>query len=260
MKKKTFLILGMMICFMLPLTSFAKTDYPKPTTRFFVNDFGGVLSTETQQHIYDTSRNYQNAGGQQVVVATVENLQGLSIEDYSINLAREWGIGDKKENNGILILLAVEEREIRVEIGYGLEGVITDSMAGRFIRKATPDLSNNDFDKGIQTIYDLVIQELEHPGSFQEEDENSKDKDSGYSIAFITFIIIYIIISILSGGGRGGRGRRRGRWYGGYRGFGGGYGGFGGGFGGGGFGGGSSGGGFSGGGGSFGGGGSSGKF
>lgn len=227
----------------------AQEKIPAHTSQFFVNDYAGILTPETKNYIFETSKKYQNKGGPQVVVTTINSLGGESIEQYSIDMAREWGIGAKKENNGVLILLSVEDRSIRVEVGYGLEGVITDSMAGRFIREVSDELGADDFDTGLLNLYKLVIQELEEPGSFEE----AQDKNVLSSIITIIFILVLIFIfSRPSGrGGRGGRNRRHGGYYGG----------LGGGYGGGGFGGGmGGGGGFSGGGGSFGGGGASGKF
>lgn len=222
----------------------ADVKVPNPSNEFFTNDFAGVLSSEVENHINQTSRQYQTEGGPQVVVATIESLEGTVIEDYSLKMAREWGIGSKEENNGILILLAVQDRSVRIEVGYGLEGVITDSLSGRFIREVTPQLSEDNYSEGIKALYDLVIQELEEPGTYQETEGDSP-------IGLISIIIIIIII-LLFGGFFGPR--RRSRLGGGYLGPGPFYGGgFSGGRGG-------SGGSFGGGGGSFGGGGASGRF
>ncbi len=219
----------------------AQVKIPPPSNQFFVNDYAGILTSETKDYIFNTSRQYQNKGGPQVVVTTIKSLGGESIEEYSIEMAREWGIGAKKENNGVLILLSVDDRSVRIEVGYGLEGVITDSMSGRFIREVSDVLGTDDFDTGLLNLYKLVIQELEEPGSFEETHKSS-------GIPFIIVIILIILLSLFRH--PGGRNRR----YGGFGGFGGGFGrGFGGGLGG-------SGGNFGGGGGSFGGGGASGKF
>lgn len=239
------------ILFVLAITTtipaFAKSEIPDPTTQFFVNDYSDILSSDTEDYIFSTSKKYQANGGPQVVVTTIPSLKGASIEEYSIDMARNWGIGSKEENNGVLILLALEEREIRIEVGYGLEGIITDSLSGRFIRHASSDLKRDDFDAGLRKIYDLVINELEEPGSYEEENGGG-----GIPLPFILIILIIIILSIFN------RPNRRNGMFGG--GFGGFYGGFGGGHGHSGSGGGFGGGGFSGGGGGFGGGGASGKF
>lgn len=226
---RLFLSLILISCFSLPVN--AGIQIPNPTTDFFVNDFADVLSSEVKNHINQQSRQYQNNDGLQVVVATVDSLEGNSIEDYSLAMARDWGIGSKKENNGILILLAIEDRSVRVEVGYGLEGVITDSLSGRFIREVTPYLSAGNYSEGIKGLYDLVLAELEEPGAYEET------QGSG---SFGLIAIIFIIIIMLFGGFWGPRRRNR---FGGYGGggpyFGGSSGGnYGGGFRGGGFGGG----------------------
>ncbi|MEG0752767.1 MAG: TPM domain-containing protein [Angelakisella sp.] len=257
-----FIILAAVLSvFMLTATAFAAISVPKHTDSFYVNDFANVLSPQTEQHIMQQSRAYDESNGTQVVVATVPNLGGVAIEDYALEMARSWKIGGAEENNGLLILVAVEDRELRVEIGYGLEGVINDAKAGRYIRnEANPLLSNNKWDEGILALYNALLGELENPTPMEEEDEESSTYFLGIMIALI------IIISILAsstrrggppdnfGGGGGGGGHYRGFRGGYYGGFGGGgFSGGGGGFGGGG-------GGFSGGGGGFGGGGASGKF
>lgn len=230
-----------------------KTAIPDPTDRFYVNDFANVLSGETEDYIFETSRAYDESDETQVVVTTVDTLGGAAIEEYSLNMGRQWGIGGKEKNNGLLILLALEEREIRIEVGYGLEGTITDALSGRMIRGASDLLGGGDYDAGIRQIYDQVIQELEEPGAY--EKENEEGVHWGQVIVLIILFLLFVFIRSHTGG----PGSRGGRFYRRYPP--GPFGGFGGGVHGTGFGGGmSGGGGISGGGGSFGGGGASGKF
>ena len=173
------------------------------------------------------------------VVLTMESIDGNDLEDFSIETARKWGIGDKDADNGVLILLVMDSRDIRIEVGYGLEGVLNDGKCGRFIRNATDSLSAGDYSEGIKQIYDSVIGELEEPTP-DEEDDDRMVEIMTYVVFFIVLAIVVFITNIK---GRGGY-HSGGGYYGG------------------GFSGGSSsgGGGFSGGGGSFGGGGASGKF
>lgn len=222
---------------------FAKIEVPEPTSEFFINDFANIIDSETEQYIFERGKEYNNGGGPQVVVLTMPSIDS-SIEDFSIETARKWGIGDKDSDNGVLITLALESRDIRIEVGYGLEGVLNDGKCGRFIRNASPMLSSGDYSAGLKQIYDEVIGELEDPSPYEEEED---EDDIAAIVAVVMFVLLIIVWSAVSkrGGFRGG-------------GFGGSSGGFGGFSGGGGFGGSS--GGFSGGGGSFGGGGASGKF
>ncbi|MGN0107692.1 MAG: TPM domain-containing protein [Hominilimicola sp.] len=243
-------LLTTLLVIMLNVCVFAKTSVPSPTDRFFINDYANVIDSETENYIFERGKEYNTNGGPQVVVLTMDSIGGESVEDFSIETARKWGIGDKEENNGVLILLVMDSRDIRIEVGYGLEGVLNDGKCGRFIRNATDMLSGGDYSGGIKQIYDDVIGELEEPTP-------DDDEDMDVMVELIVAIIVGVLVIgmwLIAGrrGGRGGRGGYRGGGY---------YGGFGGGgFSSGGFGGSSSGGRFSGGGGSFGGGGASGKF
>ena len=233
-----------LLMIILNVCAFAKTDIPSPTDRFFINDYANVIDSETENYIFERGKEYNANGGPQVVVLTMESIGGEAVEDFSIETARKWGIGDKDENNGVLILLVMDSRDIRIEVGYGLEGILNDGKCGRFIRNATGKLSDGDYSGGIKQIYDDVIGELEEPTPDEEED------DEMIELIVMGVIVLIIIIMSIAAGRRGGRGGYRGGGY---------YGGSsGGGFSSGGFGGSS--GGFSGGGGSFGGGGASGKF
>ena len=116
---------------------FAEINLPDPTREFYVGDFADVLSPETENWIVHTNLNYERTEERpQIVVVTVPDLQGATIEGYAVALFEKWGIGNKKYDNGVLVLLSVGEREIRIEVGYGLEGAIPDGRAGEIIRYA----------------------------------------------------------------------------------------------------------------------------
>lgn len=107
--------------------------YPEPTERFFVNDFADVMSDEDEQAVYEAGVALYKATDAQIVLLTVTDLGGQSLEDYSLTIAREWGIGDEQKDNGILLLFTVDGPHSRIEIGYGLEGAVNDSKAGRIL-------------------------------------------------------------------------------------------------------------------------------
>jgi uncharacterized protein len=222
---------------------------PKPTAEFFVSDFANILNQTTKEHIIDVSKKLETLTGSQVVVATINSLDGASIEEYSLSLAREWGIGAKNKNNGLLLLVAVNDRKSRVEVGYGLEGILPDGKTGRFQDEyLLPYFKQGDYNGGIKNFFDAVVTEIckEYNVVIPEgvlPVSKSEDKMNTKEIIFYIVIIILLIVFSSKGpripfNNRGGRG-----------GFGGGFGGFGGG--------GSSSGGSFGGGGGFGGGGSS---
>lgn len=205
-----------------------------PKGKNYANDFANVLTAETENHINNTGKNYQATNGTQIVVVTVESLEGDAIEDYAYDLFNDWGIGDKEKDNGILILLSVGDRNIRIEVGDGLEGIFNDAKVGRMIDSlARPYFAENDFDTGIKELYGGIIEVLGNPEAYSEEESGI-----GEIIGSIVLVILLILVSFIKGG-RGGRWRRGWGGFGGYGGWGGhgGFGGFGGGSSGGGFGG-----------------------
>ena len=133
----------------------------KPTSNFYVNDYANILSEETEQYIMNRSVALNNVDGTQIVVVTVKNLEGMSLESYSLEVARSFKIGSKEKNNGLLILLALEERELRTEVGTGLEGIIPDGKSGRIQDEyMIPYLKNNNWDEGIKNGYDAYYKEI----------------------------------------------------------------------------------------------------
>ncbi|MBE7026732.1 MAG: TPM domain-containing protein [Ruminococcaceae bacterium] len=250
MKKFIISVVILLLCF----STIAFAALPEATTQFYAADYAGILSTQTEQFIVEQSNALCKSTQAQIVVATVKNLEGKNEREYGIELARKWQIGGE-DDNGVLILVALKERKIDVEVGYGLEGALNDSKVGRLIDTyALEYLKNNDFDSGILNLYKAILEQvyteygLEVPENVAPV-EAQEDVD-GVGITMSIIFMILIIMS-LTGSSRGGRGGGSGgAFLGGYLlgrgsgGFGGGRGGFGGG-------------GFSGGGGSFGGGGSS---
>jgi len=218
-------------------------DLPKPTKNFFVNDFANVISNADEEKMQQQGEALFKECGAQIVVVTVKSLNGEDLESYSLNLARSWRIGSDKNDDGILLLLAVDERKVRIEVGYGLEGALPDSKTGRILDTYGVDsLKKNDFSTGLAAVYDSLVNEVYIEKGLDPADGYTPVED--YSLTTKEKVIAYGIIALIvlafifTNRGK----RKRGFVY------------YGGGFGGGGFSGsGSSGGGFSGGGGSFGG-------
>lgn len=126
----------------------AAQELPKPVG--YVNDFANVFPEEVRVNLEDALRQTEQETSVEEVVVTVPNLGGSTIEEYAVRLFEEWEIGKRSEDNGILLILAVEERKVRIEVGYGLEGYITDGRAGRILDEAViPDLRNDEFALGL---------------------------------------------------------------------------------------------------------------
>ncbi len=123
-------------------------QFPEPVG--YVNDFAGIISGEMESRLEEVLRNLKTRTGKEVAVVTVENMGGLDENTFAVELFEEWGIGSKERDDGVLILIAKEERRLRIEVGYGLEHLITDGTAGQIRdRYMVPSLKNNDWDTGI---------------------------------------------------------------------------------------------------------------
>lgn len=222
--------------------------YPNPSTEFYVNDLANLINVDVENNILNVNKNYENTSEKpQIVVVTVPDMQGLDEYAYSVGLFENWKIGNDEFDNGVLILLALEERRIKIEVGYGLEGVITDAEAGRILDAATDYLSNGDYSSGINQIFINVASRVNEEYGYDNDEIfsgiSTDVQQNTANAASYGKLIMLILLLIIIGGGRGGR-RRRGFFiwpFLGGGGFGGGSGGHGGGgFGGGGFGGGGS--------------------
>jgi uncharacterized protein len=257
-------ILGAFLLLALAFISHAvAADLTFPPLTGRVVDEAGILSDDAKTRLTAMSQALEGKTKNQLVVVTLKSLQGQTIEQYGYQLGRHWGIGQTKQNNGALLIVVPSTHDVRIEVGYGLEGTLTDAQSKLIIENVMiPDFRRGDYDAGtlagaatILQLFGVQTKDVDTVLAQQAQAEQDNDDDSGSHGGGIGVVIAIIIIWIVFGrflwplfflGGGGGR------WGGGS--YGGGFGG--GGFGGGGFGGG----GFSGGGGSFGGGGASGHW
>jgi uncharacterized protein len=253
----------------------AAQNFPKLSGR--VVDAANIIPDEQEPALAQKLEALEKASSRQLVVATIPDLQGYPIEDYGYQLGRAWAIGQKGANNGVILLVAPNERRVRIEVGYGLEPIMPDSFANRIIEeKITPAFKQGDYPGGINAGADAIIEQLQAPPEQAEqrvlEAQQAQQAKQGrggngggslFPLIFWGIVLLFVVLPMLRGR-RGGRRYRRGGlpvviWGPGLGGWGGGshssgWGGGGGGWSGGG------GGGFSGGGGSFGGGGASGSW
>jgi uncharacterized protein len=138
----------------------ATQSLPKPTGR--VNDLAGVIDPATEAEIDRRLDQLEQKTSTEIAVATVTTLDAISIEDYANRLFKEWGVGQGQHDNGVLILVAPNEREMRIEVGYGLEGVLPDGLAGQIIRNDfTPRFRDGDYAAGIRDGVNRVAEVVE---------------------------------------------------------------------------------------------------
>ncbi|MCX7323103.1 MAG: TPM domain-containing protein [Hyphomicrobiales bacterium] len=186
-----------------------------------VVDAARILNPAAIQRISDKLAAHEMATSDQVVVATVPKLDDLTIEDYGNRLYRRWALGTKDRNNGALLLIAPTERKIRIEVGYGLEGALTDALSKTIITTAiTPKLRTGDFAGGIEAGVDAIIDVLKGDAEqWQRRPQLRSDGEDPYAPAIIAlFVLIVVLIVIVQSrqAGRSGPARyhrtRDGRW------------------------------------------------
>jgi uncharacterized protein len=171
--------------------------YSSPgTPTGYVNDFAHVLSAETVQDLDAELLQFEASTSNQIAVVTVPDMGGDYVENYAVKLFADWGIGKKDKDNGVLLLLSIQEHKIRIEVGYGLEGALPDSVAQSIINNdLTPNLKAGDFDGGVtQAVHDIeAATQNEYTGT------GSTDSGSGGGIDYGT--IVYVVLIFLMWGG-----------------------------------------------------------
>lgn len=143
-------------CFFAACATAAPQIPPKPTAaaRIYVQDYAQVLSAEDKRRLLSIGQELDDKTTAQLAVVTVKTLDGQPIEDYALSILREWGIGSKEKNNGALIVVAVQDRRSRIEVGYGLEGLLTDGLTGRIQDQAMiPYFRKGNYAAGIVNGY-----------------------------------------------------------------------------------------------------------
>jgi len=242
MKKFKILPLILITLFLLQVPSIGKkTSFPEPVG--YVNDFAHILLSGDVARLITLITELERKTTSEIAIVTMESIPEGDIESYAVDLFEAWGIGKKGEDNGLLILVTLRERLIRIEVGYGLEGTITDGLAGEVIRqKIAPSFSRGNFGEGLfngtATLAHLIAREkgvelLALSSLPQGNYEVAVEEGSQRKRALVNLLYLFLILFFLGGrffflpwlffmGGGGFWGRGRG-------GFGGGFGGFGGG-------------------------------
>jgi len=242
--RKAVLCISFLIFFLLLPPSALKAETPIPKPSGLVNDFAGVLSPPYEARIGRVTGELLKKTGTAVVVVTMTDLGGAEYNDYANRLYSAWGIGKKGEDKGVLVFVAVKERKMRIETGYGVEGIIPDGLAGEIRdRYMIPHLRKNNFDEGLLNGTLAIAQVIAKDAGVTLTGETrpaAPRKESRVPLFFPLLVFIFLFFFVLSRRRRGsglfwgplilgGGGRSFGRSRSGFGGFSGGFGGFGGG-------------------------------
>lgn len=190
---------------------FSADNFPSPTELKYVNDYAGVLDDENKNYLISVGKELEDKTGVQQVVVIINSLEGNDINSYANGLFRTWGIGQKGKDNGLLILLAIEDRAWRVEVGRGLEGAVTDIYSNRVMEEyAVPNFQKEDYGLGLREAYSVladkaaseynVTLEKNITESYTERNVNTSNR-RGNSIG-IFFIIGFLLLDFIFFRGR----------------------------------------------------------
>lgn len=210
------LLLG--LCLPL-LAQAAELAYPALSGR--IVDGAALLAPEARARIEAKLKAHEEKTSDQLVVATVPSLQGVSVEDFANGLFRFWKLGDKARNNGVLLLIAPNERKLRIEVGYGLEGALTDALSKVIISTAiAPKFKTGDFAGGVEAGVDAILailtgdaEEWQRRAAIRDDTQSSGDVAAVIFVMIVIFIMVAIVIRGASrGSGARSHRTRDGRW------------------------------------------------
>ena len=196
----------------------AELSFPKLSGR--VVDSANMIGPAVTQQLNSLLASHEAASQNQVVVVTVPDLQGYPIEQFGYQLGRHWGIGQKDKNNGVLFIIAKQERKLRIEVGYGLEGDLTDAIASNIIStRISPAFKRGQFDAGVIAGTTAIIEALGGEYAMGRTTNSTAKVKPGWN--FLLFILFFFIFPSIFGRSRflgglflggllsGGRGSRR---------------------------------------------------
>jgi uncharacterized protein len=180
----------------LPLSARADPQFPPLTGR--VVDDATIIIPEIEEKLSARLETLEKQTGRQLVIVTVPDLQGYDIADYGYQLGRHWGIGDKKRNDGVLLIVAPNERKVRIEVGYGLEGVLTDGLSSLIINNdILPYFRTYDMNGGIEAGTNAIIAQLTLPDAQAQKIASEADDSESIWPMFVVIAGVLLAMAFL---------------------------------------------------------------
>lgn len=168
-------------------------EVPKLTG--YVNDYANMISQSARTKLENELKTFEQTDSTQIVILTVPSLEGEVIENFSIKVAESWKIGQKGKDNGIIFTVAKQEKKMRIEVGRGLEGKLTDLMAGRIIDLVVkPKFKRGDFDGGFTAGISALIDATRGEFKAEKNDRRQKHDDSSRFVTFLIFAAITVLV------------------------------------------------------------------
>jgi len=171
----------------------AAPTFPELTGR--IVDDANLLYLDAETRLDNELAEHEKKTGNQVVIVTLRSLQGYNIEDFGYQLGREWGIGEKEKSNGVLLIVAPNERKVRIEVGYGLEGVLTDAISHNIIQtQILPSFRDKEYEQGIVKGTTAILKALQ--GDYKPTKQRRHvSKDKGGTLHVIIPILIFTLVA-----------------------------------------------------------------
>jgi uncharacterized protein len=188
-------VLLFIFCLSCIIPAYALSIPEKPQN--YVNDYAGILSENAKAELESRLFGFEKETSNQVVVATFQSLEGEVLEDFSIRLAEKWKIGQAKNDNGVILLIFKEDRAVRIEVGYGLEGALPDALCAQIIRQViVPAFRQGDFDGGVRKAVEAII--LATKGEYQAGSSEIRIEAwvQKYKVLIFFAVVFYLIFSI----------------------------------------------------------------
>jgi uncharacterized protein len=204
---------GLLLCILAAPVGHAAPTFPTLTGR--VVDDAHILSPDIQADLTRRLAALEAKTSRQLIVVTVPSLQGYDIADYGYQLGRAWGVGQKTINNGALFIVAPAEHKVRVEVGYGLEGVLTDALSSVILQRAVlPRFRAGDIPGGVVDGTQAIIDQLSLDPSLaeqkaaqaasQQQQRHTRGHGSPFAIVVVVFVLIWVLLGVMGGRGGGG--------------------------------------------------------
>ncbi len=189
------IIISIFLCFSLQLSAVAIPDLTRQVT-----DEAQILSSSTIDHIEGILKEHEAATSNQIAVLTLKSLEGDSIEEVAVQVFEKWKLGQKSKSNGVLLLIAVNDRKMRIEVGYGLEGALTDLQASRIVKKTIrPKFKAGDMDGGVLDGVNAIIATIKGEYTPSESDidtTTSVFKSKGPGVGSLIYAAIFLLVGL----------------------------------------------------------------
>lgn len=175
-----------------------------PPLRGRINDYARLLSASEIEKLEAQLYEFEAQTSNQIAVLIIPTLADETIESYAIKVTEKWKLGSADKDNGVLLLIALEERQLRIEVGYGLEGALTDMLASQIIRyEIAPAFKQGKYFDGIQRGLTAIMQAIQNEYEGDPRQKEDYNEEVGKAISFFVFFIIFIILSLSRRGRRG---------------------------------------------------------